>query len=114
MISEKRLQRIYQHSRLNRPFMVPGSGCRCFHCLKEFAAEEVSRWTDGGETALCPRCGIDSVLSNNADELTDDLIRQLQATFFVGPSKKFDDEEWRTAIAEEHAAKSRPRAVRAG
>jgi hypothetical protein len=111
MINEKRLQRIYQHSRLNRQFMVPGSACRCFHCLKEFRAEEVSGWTDGGKTALCPRCGIGSVLSNSADELTDDLIRQLQATYFVGPSKKFTAEEWRTATAREHAAKIRPRAA---
>jgi hypothetical protein len=114
MISEKRLQRIYQHSRLNRQFMVLGSACRCFHCLKAFPSEEVSRWTDDGETALCPRCGIDSVLSNNADELPDDLIRQLQATYFVGPSQKFTAEEWRNAIAREHAPNSRPRAVRAG
>jgi hypothetical protein len=114
MISEKCLQRIYQHSRLNRQFMVPGSACRCFHCLKEFPAEDVSHWTDRGKTALCPRCGIDSVLSNSADELTDDLIRRLQATYFVGPSKKFTAEEWRTATGTEHAAKSRTRAACAG
>jgi hypothetical protein len=114
MISVKRLQRIYQHARLNRQFMVPGSICRCFHCLKEFPAEEVSRWTDDGKTALCPRCGIDSVLSDCADRLGDDLIRQLQAAYFLGPSKNFSPDEWRTAIAKEHAAKSRPRAVRAG
>jgi NAD-dependent SIR2 family protein deacetylase len=113
MISEKRLQRIYQHSRLNQQFMVPGAACRCFHCLQEFPTEEVSRWTDGGKTALCPRCGIDSVLSNNADELTDALIRRLQAIYFGGPSTKFTAEEWRTAVAREHAANSRPRAARA-
>jgi hypothetical protein len=114
MISEKRLQRLYQHSRLNRRFMLPGSTCRCFHCLEEFPVEEISHWTDEGNTALCPRCGIDSVLSSSADQLSDDLICQMQGAYFVGQSKKFTAEEWRNAIAGEHTAKNRRRAVRAG
>lgn len=75
---------------------------------------EISRWTDDGKTAVCPHCGVDSVLSTSADHLTDDLVRQLQAAYFLGPSKKFTAEEWRTALAEELAGKRRSRAVGAG
>jgi len=42
--------------------------CACFYCQKTFSPFEITEWIDepkGGETAVCPRCGIDSVLSSN-------------------------------------------------
>jgi hypothetical protein len=30
--------------------------------LTLYGSSEISEWVDGGETALCPHCGIDSVL----------------------------------------------------
>lgn len=111
MISDRRLQRSYAHSRLNRQFMTPGTACRCFHCLRVFPADEISHGTDDGKTALCPHCGVDSVLPGGADQLTDDPIRQLHATYFSGPAKKLTAEEWRVALAEEQAPRQRPRAI---
>lgn len=40
--------------------------CGCFYCLEVFWANEVNEWVDDGKTALCPRCGIDSVLGDIA------------------------------------------------
>jgi hypothetical protein len=34
----------------------------CFYCIPVFDVEEIEEWIDGGQTALCPHCGIDSVL----------------------------------------------------
>ena len=39
----------------------------CFHCCEAFPSAEVQEWVDEdgsgqGQTALCPRCGIDAVL----------------------------------------------------
>lgn len=39
----------------------------CFYCLDTFDAAEIIEWIkepNGGETAICPMCGIDSVLSS--------------------------------------------------
>jgi hypothetical protein len=102
MISATRIQRAYKHSRLNRQFLGMGVACRCFHCLHAFSAEQINRWTDQGSTALCPKRGIDAVLSSQADALSDALIHQLQATYFAAPSRKYSAEEWRTALAAEH------------
>ena len=55
-------------SRLNRGQVESASLRGCFHCLAVFPGASVSAWIDGGETALCPRCGIDSVLPGRADE----------------------------------------------
>ena len=74
------LQRAYAHSRLNRRFMVSGADCRCFHCLHAFSAEQISHWVDNGETALCPNCGVDAVLSGQADCISEGLIGELKKT----------------------------------
>ena len=43
--------------------------CGCFYCCAEFSPREITDWVDPesddmqeGTTALCPRCGIDSVI----------------------------------------------------
>ena len=42
--------------------------CGCFHCEEVFSAVEVNAWLDdrNGRTALCPHCGIDSVIGDAA------------------------------------------------
>ena len=43
--------------------------CGCFYCLKTFATSEIVEWVEepsGGRTAVCPHCGIDSVLGDAA------------------------------------------------
>lgn len=42
--------------------------CGCYYCCRTFSASEIKEWTDRGETALCPKCGIDSVVVSNHDE----------------------------------------------
>ncbi|WBV60141.1 cytoplasmic protein [Chryseobacterium camelliae] len=40
--------------------------CGCFYCKKIFFSSEIVDWNkenDAEETAICPKCGIDSVLS---------------------------------------------------
>jgi hypothetical protein len=45
--------------------------CGCFHCRAHFSPREIDRWVDlgpdgRGTTAMCPRCGIDSVLGDRS------------------------------------------------
>ena len=35
----------------------------CFHCLQMFTKASIKEWIDYEQTALCPYCGIDSVIS---------------------------------------------------
>ena len=56
------------------PLQRPAGRCelalRCFHCLAIFPVTEVDNGCDGkrigGVTALCPRCGSDTVLPDAA------------------------------------------------
>jgi uncharacterized paraquat-inducible protein A len=38
--------------------------CGCFHCRKTFEPSKIDEWVDDEETAMCPRCGIDSVIGD--------------------------------------------------
>jgi hypothetical protein len=39
--------------------------CTCYHCLRVFLPSEIITYEDMGATAICPACGIDSVLPYN-------------------------------------------------
>ena len=61
--------------------------CGCFHCLKSFAPAQISDWTDGPETvkqtALCPFCGIDSVIGDAPGfTITSEFLAQMQEAWF--------------------------------
>ena len=69
---------------LNRRAIEESARCGCFSCKKTFAPSEVVEWTDGGQTAPCPKCRIDSVLADKsvpraADE---DFLRQMRRQWF--------------------------------
>lgn len=53
------------HSRCirNREALQRVDRCGCFYCLAIFDPQEIEEWIEdeGGDTALCPRCEIDSV-----------------------------------------------------
>lgn len=48
----------------NRSTLKKSDVCGCFYCLEVFPAIEIQDWTDDGDTALCPKCGIDSVIGS--------------------------------------------------
>lgn len=43
--------------------MTAGDTLGCYYCLRVFSGNtEIKEWADGGETPICPMCGIDSVI----------------------------------------------------
>ncbi len=39
--------------------------CGCFYCCEKFETKDIKEWIldEKDETAICPKCGIDSVVS---------------------------------------------------
>ena len=56
----------HKHSIAHREAVLASAICGCFHCRGTFAPEEIAEWTDGTATALCPKCGIDSVIGDSS------------------------------------------------
>jgi hypothetical protein len=55
----------------------------CYYCLSIYPSSEVTEILKGENTALCPKCGVDSVLpSNSPYELTIDTLKELNKFWF--------------------------------
>ena len=47
----------------NREILEKSELVGCFYCLKIFNPSEIKEWIDDEQTAICPYCGIDSVMA---------------------------------------------------
>lgn len=62
---EKDIKRAHVCCTNNKNELMKASQCGCFYCLNIFTPKEITNWCDNGNTALCPYCGIDSILYDN-------------------------------------------------
>lgn len=87
----------HRHSSKHRDEIEASSLCGCFYCLSIFAASEITEWVDWpadvpedlelslGITALCPKCGIDSVIGDKSGfPVTTDFLAAMERHWFSG------------------------------
>jgi hypothetical protein len=77
----------HTHSMRNREEILSSERCGCFYCGAIFSLEEVKEWVDEekgvGQTALCPKCGIDAVIgSKSGYPITADFLRIMKIHWF--------------------------------
>jgi len=70
----------------NRKFLLKAEHAACAHCLEQFHPSEITEWCDFdahevGQTAQCPRCGVDGVVAFNGT-LDHVWLKQLGASHF--------------------------------
>jgi len=84
LFSEQDLQDRHRESFANRARLSGAKDCGCFHCLSHFPEAELEYWDDApDQTAVCPRCGIDSVIAEHVEEaVSDDLLNAMKKHFF--------------------------------
>lgn len=58
------LSKAHKASMQNKEAVGKSQLCGCFHCLSIYPASDVVEWIEdnGGFTAECPKCGVDSVI----------------------------------------------------
>ncbi len=73
----------HKHSFNNRAEVEQSEICGCFYCLETFPSKEVIEWVNGDNTAICPKCGIDSVLGDEANfDLTPEFLKSMHKYWF--------------------------------
>jgi hypothetical protein len=77
----------HRHSIRHREEILSSDLCGCFNCIHTFPPTEITEWCDTqngvGTTALCPQCGIDSVIgSQSGYPITTEFLRQMQEHWF--------------------------------
>lgn len=87
--------RAHKHSSNHRAEVEASRVCGCFHCLKTFSPTRIAEWidwpdgtaedreSDQGATAMCPDCGIDSVLGDKSGyEISTEFLSKMQKHWF--------------------------------
>jgi len=80
------LKSAHKHSFLNQEAVNASELAGCFYCCEVYPPSQVKRWVPencGGKTAICPKCGIDSVLgSASGYPLTADFLKVMEWYWF--------------------------------
>lgn len=77
-----------KHASQHRVELEASTHCGCFFCFRTFPPLSIKSWIDAKQTALCPGCGVDSVLGNASSHRIDDaFLRQMHNQFFARRSK---------------------------
>ena len=80
-MTNSKLKEAHKHSIYHRSELEKSNICGCFYCKSVFNPIEINEWTDQRETkdnltALCPKCGIDSVLGGASGFIIDSKFLQ--------------------------------------
>ena len=97
MATEAVLADLHKKSGHNRSLLEKSKICACFYCYNEFLFAQIVQWIDDNETAMCPRCGIDSVLGFDSRAADQKLLHEMHDRSFKG-STQITPDEWKTAV----------------
>ena len=78
------MEMAHKHSSRHRDHVERSKMCGCFYCKQTFPPSEINRWVDDEQTALCPKCGIDSVIGDAdiAGVTRPDFLKSMHAYWF--------------------------------
>ena len=88
MTSLERVKAAHKRSIMHRREILDSRFCGCFYCLFIFEPTNLDLWTDKneagvGQTALCPKCSIDSVIGDKSGyPINIDFLRSMQNHWF--------------------------------
>lgn len=76
----------HEYSSYNYEALKSDTACGCFYCGEIFNSAEINDWTlepDGSKTALCPYCGIDSVIGESSGfSITEEFLEEMRKYWF--------------------------------
>lgn len=80
---KSQLERLHAYSSYNKELVGLADKCYCFYCKESMASGEIVDYADEGQTAICPKCGIDSIIPDSIPEpLDEDIISEMNAYWF--------------------------------
>lgn len=76
----------HEHSSDHREEILASDVCGCFYCMQIYSPREIREWVDDGKTAVCPKCGIDSVIgSASRFDISGEFLRSMKEYWFSAP-----------------------------
>jgi hypothetical protein len=88
---KKDLIQAHTHSSHHRVEILQSETCGCFCCLSIIKPEDIEFWVDEvdgiGQTAICPNCGIDSVIGSASGYVIDSHFLTKMEKYWFKPVK---------------------------
>jgi len=81
-MNEAELKEIHKRCDNNRSALEKTNLCGCFCCRRTYNPSEIHEWIDGGETALCAKCSIDSVLALDDSVDNTSMLEEMYVYWF--------------------------------
>ena len=76
-------QTLVRYAMKNKSQLENSQLAGCYYCLQTFPASEIKEYVDKGLTALCPHCGIDSVVGDVCGyELSKNALQEAHEYWF--------------------------------
>jgi hypothetical protein len=73
----------HKHCRLHRDELNLSDVCGCFYCGSIFSPSEIIEWIDDDQTAMCPKCPVDSVIgSASGYPITPEFLQRMHDRYF--------------------------------
>ena len=67
----------------NRKNLKKDKICGCYFCLTIFKTSEIEDWIDKKDTAICPYCGVDAIVSESCGyKPTNEVLKKLHLQEF--------------------------------
>jgi len=80
--NEDMMNLISKYSIRNKIYLENSEMCGCYYCLSIFEPKEVVGWIDNNETALCPKCNVDSVIGDSVICVNKDILEKANKYWF--------------------------------
>lgn len=78
----------HKHSSRHREEIEASARCGCFFCFRIFRSQDIKAWIDANQTALCPKCGVDSVIGSASNHRLDDVFLRTMHRHFFSAQKR--------------------------
>ena len=74
----------HKFSANHREQLLKDQICGCFYCMRIFPSTEITQWVaDPGGTAVCPYCGVDSVIGESSGyPITEEFLAKMYKHWF--------------------------------
>jgi hypothetical protein len=73
----------HKHCTHHREEILASETCGCFYCFAIYPPSAVTEWIDEGQTALCPKCPVDSVIgSASGYPITREFLQRMHDHWF--------------------------------
>ncbi len=77
-----KIEELSKYSKNNKNDIEKSQKCACYFCLETFDPKQIKDWIDSGQTAMCPKCKIDSVLADSVVDWDRDFLNKANEYWF--------------------------------